>query len=110
MVIFHILAFQIMQLLLMPVLAPLIGEEVLLCLGLIVGFRNVWAHLIFTLLRVLCLKSPLYRIHDIFDLIRSPKTNFYLNLQLLIDSVARKIWLSYSKTLSSNFLSAYLCF
>lgn len=47
-VIFHILTFQIMQLLLMPMLAPLIGEEVLLCLGLIAGFTNVCERLICT--------------------------------------------------------------
>uniref|UniRef100_A0A3Q7H7N1 Major facilitator superfamily (MFS) profile domain-containing protein n=2 Tax=Solanum lycopersicum TaxID=4081 RepID=A0A3Q7H7N1_SOLLC len=46
------------QLLLMPMLAPLIGEEVLLCLGLITGFTN-----------------------------------------LLIDSIARKIWIPYTAAL-----------
>ncbi|XP_015158634.1 hippocampus abundant transcript-like protein 1 [Solanum tuberosum] len=52
------------QLLLMPMLAPLIGEEVLLCLGLIAGFSN-----------------------------------------LLIDSVARKIWIPYTAALLPIFTS-----
>ncbi|KAH0657064.1 hypothetical protein KY285_031946 [Solanum tuberosum] len=52
------------QLLLMPMLAPLIGEEVLLCLGLIAGFTN-----------------------------------------LLIDSVARKIWIPYIAALLPIFTS-----
>ncbi|KAH0652929.1 hypothetical protein KY289_030607 [Solanum tuberosum] len=52
------------QLLLMPMLAPLIGEEVLLCLGLIAGFTN-----------------------------------------LLIDSVARKIWIPYTAALLPIFTS-----
>ncbi|KAK4713564.1 hypothetical protein R3W88_019471 [Solanum pinnatisectum] len=52
------------QLLLMPILAPLIGEEVLLCLGLIAGFTN-----------------------------------------LLIDSVARKIWIPYTAALLPIFTS-----
>ncbi|KAM3381927.1 hippocampus abundant transcript-like protein 1 [Capsicum galapagoense] len=52
------------QLLLMPMLAPLIGEEVLLCLGLTAGFTN-----------------------------------------LLIDSVARKIWVPYTAALLPVFTS-----
>ncbi|KAK6784421.1 hypothetical protein RDI58_017876 [Solanum bulbocastanum] len=52
------------QLLLMPMLAPLIGEEVLLCLGLIAGFTN-----------------------------------------LLIDSVARKVWIPYTAALLPIFTS-----
>ncbi|MCD9639653.1 Hippocampus abundant transcript 1 protein [Datura stramonium] len=52
------------QLLLMPLLAPFIGEEVLLCLGLTAGFTN-----------------------------------------LLIDSVARKIWIPYTAALLPIFTS-----
>ncbi|TMX00147.1 hypothetical protein EJD97_001324 [Solanum chilense] len=52
------------QLLLMPMLAPLIGEEVLLCLGLITGFTN-----------------------------------------LLVDSIAQKIWIPYTAALLPIFTS-----